>query len=525
MYSFDFGTSNTVVARWNRALGEAETLAVRALSQLEAPYLIPSLLYVEDAARGQVLVGQEVLARGLDNPADPRFFSNFKRGIGSTVQGFMPEIDGVALGFEKVGLWFLQRVIKALSEQDAPVEDVVFTVPVNSFEVYRQWLLESSSDLAAARIQLIDESTAAALGYGLEQGETVLVIDFGGGTLDLSLVQPAAIEEAADGFLIKWGRKIFSGKEKARTPTARVLAKVGRNLGGMDIDTWLADSLARQQKLPSGALLQRVAERLKIRLSSAETATEVYFDEDSLRTARITLDREQLEALLTARGFFGQLDESLDQLLQQARRRDLDIANIDAAILVGGSCRIPAVQQWAIRQLGAERVRSERVFEAVAHGALRVGRGLQVEDFLYHGYGVRYWDHRRSRHGWHPLFKAGQAYPTGNPLELVLGASVSNQPNIELVIGELGDGSDSAEVFFENGRLTLRASTAEQAVRPLNDSDEGRVIAQLEPPGFPGRDRVKVQLRIDAQRQLRITVEDLETRRTLMSDQPVIELR
>ncbi|UFP95521.1 Hsp70 family protein [Gloeobacter morelensis] len=525
MYSFDFGTSNTVVARWNRALAQPETLAVRSLSQVESPPLVPSVLYVQDAGADRVLAGQEVLARGLDNSGDPRFFSNFKRGIGSAVQGFTPALDGVEVGFERVGLWFIRRLIAALRDQGESPDDVVFTVPVNSFELYRQWLLAGCSELEAARIQLLDESTAAALGYGLENGQTVLVIDFGGGTLDLSLVQPAVPEQSPDGFLLKWGRKLFAGKDSApRTPTARVLAKVGRNLGGMDIDTWLADSLARQQKLPKGALLQRVAERLKIRLSSETAATEVFFDEDSLRTCKLTLEREQFEALLAARGFIAQLDESLGKLLQQARQRNLDPEAIDAVILVGGTCQIPAVQNWVVDRFGPAKVRKDKVFEAVAHGALRLGQGLQVEDFLYHAYGVRYWDHRKSRHGWHALFKAGQAYPTTNPVELVLGASVSNQPVIELVVGEMGDGEDT-EVFFEDGRLTIRTSASEQTVRSLNDTDEGRVVARLEPPGFPGRDRVKVQLRVDARRQLRITVEDLQTQQMLLQDQAVIELR
>jgi len=307
---------------------------------------------------------------------------------------------------------------------------------------------------------------------------------------------------------------------------ARVIAKQGRTLGGTDIDTWIADALARQQKLPKGALLQRLAERLKIRLSSVEEATEVYFDEDSLRTAKLTLSREQLEALLAARGFLGQLDESLDRLWQQARQRGLAPEVVDAVLLVGGTCQMPAVRAWAAERFGAERLRSDRVFEAVAHGALTLGTGLTVEDYLYHSYGVRYWDHRRSRHGWHTLFKAGQPYPSTQPVELVFGASVSNQQSVELVIGELGDDSDDTEVFFEDGRLTVRRRGGEEeVVRVLNGSDEGRVIARLDPPGFPGRDRIRVSLRIDERRRLRISVDDLQTQQSLMQDQPVIELR
>ncbi|MBC8122225.1 MAG: Hsp70 family protein [Gemmatimonadaceae bacterium] len=524
MYSLDFGTSNTVIARWNRAEERAETLRVKGLTRPEPPYLLPSLVYVQDAVAGKILAGQEVLDQGLDIAGDPRFFSNFKRAIGSPVQGFLPTLDGEQVSFDQVGIWFIEKILATLRAQGENPDDLVFTVPVNSFEPYRQWLIERCAGLGANRIQVLDESTAAALGYGLGEGQTVLVIDFGGGTLDLSLVQPADPQANPDGFLLKWGRKLFSTRE-ARVPVARVLAKVGQNLGGMDIDTWLADSLARQQQLPNGTLLQRLAERLKIKLSAAESATEVYFDEDTLRTYKLSLEREQLEALLGVRGFLSQLDQALSRLWQQARQRGTGPEIVDAVLLVGGTCRMPIVQSWAADRLGSQKLHSDRVFECVAHGALRLSQGVQVEDFLYHSYGVRYWDHRRSSHAWHPVFKTGQVYPSPTPVDLTLGASVSNQPSIELVIGELGGEQDGTEVFFEEGRLVIRSTQADQSVRPLNDTEEGRTIARLDPPGFPGRDRIRVSLRVDERRTLRISVEDLQTRANIIQDEPVIELK
>jgi molecular chaperone DnaK (HSP70) len=98
-YAIDFGTSNTVVARWNPIAEKAETLSLRGISvrQGQNPDLIPSILYVEDASQNQVLVGQQVRDRGLDIQTDPRFFRGFKRGIGTSVQGFLPEVDGQSI--------------------------------------------------------------------------------------------------------------------------------------------------------------------------------------------------------------------------------------------------------------------------------------------------------------------------------------------------------------------------------------------------------------------------------------------
>jgi molecular chaperone DnaK (HSP70) len=107
-YAIDFGTSNTVVARWNPVTQQAETLSLPGVSLRigQNPDLIPSLLYVEDAQKAQVLVGQQVRDRGLDIQSDPRFFRGFKRGIGTSVQGFLPELDGQQVRFEDAGCWF-----------------------------------------------------------------------------------------------------------------------------------------------------------------------------------------------------------------------------------------------------------------------------------------------------------------------------------------------------------------------------------------------------------------------------------
>jgi molecular chaperone DnaK (HSP70) len=82
VYAVDFGTSNTVVVRWNLATQQPETVSLPGLSQRlgQNPPLIPSLVYVENAAEGKVLAGQTVRDRGFDLSSDPRFFRNFKRG-------------------------------------------------------------------------------------------------------------------------------------------------------------------------------------------------------------------------------------------------------------------------------------------------------------------------------------------------------------------------------------------------------------------------------------------------------------
>ncbi|HEY9640367.1 MAG TPA: Hsp70 family protein, partial [Coleofasciculaceae cyanobacterium] len=353
--------------------------------------------------------------------------------------------------------------------------------------------------------------------------------DFGGGTLDLSLVKLEGTAKGQPqvkpvGFLLKWGKKVLEDSTQ-RPKLARVLAKAGQNLGGADIDNWLVDHFVETQGLPASPLVLRLAERLKIQLSQQPAASEIYFNDETFESYELQLDRDRFTQLLQTHQFFDRLDQSMNQVLQQAQRQGLRADDIDAVLLVGGTAQIPAVKTWVEQYFPLEKIRSDKPFEAIAQGALQISQGMEVKDYLYHSYGIRFWDRRNNCHGWHPIIKQGQPYPMPNPVELMLGASMENQPSIELVMGELGTETGSTEVYFDGDRLITRTSTSNQpTVKPLNDQAGAKTIAQLNPPGYPGSDRIKVLFRVDEARFLRITVEDILTLRTLIEDFPVVQL-
>ncbi|RAQ39405.1 molecular chaperone DnaK, partial [Arthrospira sp. O9.13F] len=254
-------------------------------------------------------------------------------------------------------------------------------------------------------------------------------------------------------------------------------------------------------------------------------ASEVYFNEETFESYELEMTRDRFNEILTQNQFFENLDKAMGQVLQQARRQGIEVGDIDAVLLVGGTVQIPAVQDWVKQYFNPSQIRSEKPFEAISHGALQLSLGTKIEDFLYHSYGVRYWNRRDNCHDWHPIIKSGQPYPMTEAVELLLGASLENQPSIELVIGELGDETGGTEVFFDGDRLVTRSlNTGKATVQPLNDTDTGRSIAKLTPPGNPGSDRIRVQFQIDEQRFLRITVEDILTSQTLLNNQTVVQL-
>ncbi|MGK7951513.1 MAG: Hsp70 family protein [Xenococcaceae cyanobacterium] len=526
-YAIDFGTSNTVITRWNAVTEQAETIKLDGLSQQIAnnPPLIPSLVYIKDGSQGQIISGQAVRDRGLDVSSNSRFFRGFKRGIGAEIQGFLPEIDGITPTFEQIGQWFLADIIARLTASEPNFNSLVLTVPVDSFEAYRYWLTQVCQSLSIEQIRILDEPTAAALGYGAAEKELLLVIDFGGGTIDLSLVQITKQAKSTQGFILKWGKKNLGASSSQRKRTARVLAKAGQNLGGSDIDNWLIDYFVARENIPKSPLTTRLAEKLKIQLSSQTKATEVYFDDENLATYELSLNREQFEQILQEQQFFTQLDELMTQVLNQARRNGVEINDIESVLLVGGTGQIPSVQNWVRQYFPADKILGDRPFEAIAAGALQVAKGIEVRDFLYHSYGIRYWDRKQNRHNWHPIINAGQPYPMARPVELCLGASVENQPSIELIIGELATETAGVEVYFDGDRLvTKKLGSDNTVVKPLNDREGARTLARLNPLGNPGSDRIKLLFSIDDRCYLRVTVEDILTQEILLDNQVLIKL-
>ncbi|ACB51812.1 Hsp70-like protein [Crocosphaera subtropica ATCC 51142] len=528
-YALDFGTSNTVITRVNPVTQQSEIIKLSGLSQQlgNNPPLIPSLVYVEDAKNTNILVGQTVRDCGLDLSNNSRFFRQFKRGIGANIQGFLPELDETSVTFEKIGEWFLNRVIEQLKTESAtPLDSLVLTVPVDSFETYRHWLGNVCQGWNIDQVRLLDEPTAAALGYGTTEEELLLVLDFGGGTVDLSLVKLGSDNlQKNQGFILKWGQK-FLGESKSQKPKiARVLAKAGANLGGSDIDNWLMNYFAKTQDVPVSSLTLRLAERLKIKLSSQEKANEVYFNDETLDSYELALDRDGFESILKEEQFFIKLDELMSQVLQQARRNGIEKNDIDGILLVGGTVQIPAVQTWVKQYFDEDKIKCDRPFSAIAEGALKLAEGFEVKDFLYHSYGIRYWNRRKKCHSWHSIIKSGQSYPMNEPIEIKLGASIENQPSIELIIGELGSETGGTEVYFDGDRLVTRSLGNEQSnVQALNDRDGARTLAKLEPLGMPGSDRIKLEFWVDEQRFLRVSVEDLLTQNSLVENQIVAEL-
>jgi molecular chaperone DnaK (HSP70) len=518
--AIDFGTSNTIVSIVEPDTQTAKTVRFPSISRLfklvnaetDAMEIavIPSLVFIQEP--NQILLGEQVRSQRLGLAQPHRLFKTFKRDLASTIQPPPRRIDGYSYSTKLVAERFLEAIWHQLKHLQIYPTQVIFTVPVGAFEQYLSWFRELATKLEIDKVTVIDESTAAALGYAVEQpGSLVLVIDFGGGTLDLSLVRTVAL----------------NGTEMQ----AEVVAKSDAFLGGEDIDLWIVEDYLQQIGSSREAVgtvgwqnLLELAERLKIRLSSAESATESWLDEATFMSHKLHLNRVRFEEILETHQLLEQLRQALDEVVAIALGKGIQKSQIEQVLLVGGSCLIPAVQQLIVSYFGRQRVKLDKPFEAVAHGALQLNQLTEVKDYLRHSYALRLWDPYSRAHTYFPLFEQGTSYPCERAEPLILQVASEGQTEIRLDIGEVATVAQAEVSYDAQGRMTSAPLRQQETYRSLEDQQHSICVAHLNPPGQIGVDRIAVQFAVTEQRMLIATVRDLLTNKVLIEQGTVAKL-
>ncbi|WP_204140519.1 molecular chaperone DnaK [Halomicronema sp. CCY15110] len=377
----DLGTTNSVVAVME---GGKPTVIANA----EGFRTTPSV--VSYAKNGDRLVGQIAKRGAVMNPENT--FYSVKRFIGRRVDEVGTESTEVAykvltagsslkLDCPQAGKQFAPeeisaQVLRKLADDASKylgetVTQAVITVPAYFNDSQRQATKDAGKIAGLEVLRIINEPTAASLAYGLDKksNETILVFDLGGGTFDVSIL------EVGDG--------VFE-----------VLSTSGdTHLGGDDFDKKIVDSLAEDFQRNEGIdlrkdkqALQRLteaAEKAKIELSSAGQAEInlpfITATQDGPKHLETTLTRAKFEELVS--DLIDRCRIPVEQSLKDAK---LNRENIDEVVLVGGSTRIPAVQEVVKKILGKAPNQTVNPDEVVAIGAAIQGGVLagEVKDIL-----------------------------------------------------------------------------------------------------------------------------------------------
>lgn len=524
--AIDFGTSNTVVAVWDEATQEGVPLHVPDYGQFyqqgnEKVSVVPSLIHY--AADRRRWVGHQVQQQNLS--MSDRTFRWMKRYIAnrSPVQR---RLDGKQISHFEAGKDFLSTVLLfAAQELNLGDEEVAFTVPVEAFEHYENWLTDVAEAAGIRRFRLIDEPSAAALGYGahIQPGDVYLIFDFGGGTLDVAVV------------LIEESEQSQAGRR------CRVLGKAGVDIGGATLDQWLFQDVLKQTgrndidedvRQLSRALLVE-CERVKVRLSDHERADVTVMNPNTGAVLSAEFTRSRFEDLLDENEAFTQIDQTIRRALNGARERGYQEEDIKAVLLVGGSSQIPSVQRTVRRIFGKERVMINRPLDAVARGAAAFVAGVDFYDHIQHNYAIRYLNRQQADYSYRVLVKQGTHYPTDEALaRLTVKASYEGQAQLGLAIFEMGEqrqrnGSAAVELVFDPSgaaRLTSVTPDDEDHRAQFWMNEGSPTFLTAEPPAAQGEARFQVEFSIDGNKRLLMTARDVKTGRVTHRDYPVVKL-
>ncbi|MCX8022512.1 MAG: molecular chaperone DnaK [Syntrophorhabdaceae bacterium] len=361
----DLGTTNSVVAIM-------EGGDPKVIINEEGSRLTPSVVaFTKD---GEILVGQTAKRQAITNPENTIF--SIKRFMGrrfSEVQDEIKtvpykvvadkegnarvEVRGKQYTPQEISAFILQKLKKSAEAYlGQPVEDAVITVPAYFNDSQRQATKDAGRIAGLNVLRIINEPTASALAYGLDKkkDETIAVYDFGGGTFDISILEV--------------GDNVVEVKS----------TNGDTHLGGDDIDqriiNWIVSEFLKDQGIDLSKdrmALQRLkeaAERAKIELSTAlETEINLPFitaDSSGPKHLNMKLRRSELEKLA---------DDIIQKTIEPCRRAmedaKLTANKIDEVVLVGGSTRIPKVQEVVRAFFGKEPHRGVNPDEVVALGA------------------------------------------------------------------------------------------------------------------------------------------------------------
>lgn len=556
-WALDLGTTNSAIARWNHATGQASLVDLPEICRqpdggepLEAPRMIPSAVhFVESRGLADRLGAWRPLARHLflgrtayigrqaldrnRSTHHPAFVPAFKSALGSESSRPVARLGRHAITARMATHAFLRELLAETKRASGRrIRDLVVSAPVSAFETYRAEVQSILEDLGVRRVRFVDEPLAVALGYGLglTADSLVLVVDIGGGTMHAEVV-----------------RLTPRGGEGGHV---QVLAKRGRPLGGHAVDSWVLCDVSERMGYPYDEWADDEDSRFWRRMMLAEACRvkeEVFFKDAATflmappgsmgaASARrpgaslVHLTRARLVEILEAQGFYRSLEECFDEMFNAGA---VSAADLDHVLVVGGSTLLPGVFPLLERRFERRRMRAWQPFEAVAYGAAcfaadRIG----TADFIVHDYAFVTHEPGTGQARHTIVVPRGTRFPTPPAFwrRQVVPTCAAGDPEtvFKLVICEVAraDDGDRRYVWDAAGDLQRLGGEGGQAevVVPLNASSP--TLGYLDPPHQPAdrRPRLDVGFGVNAERWLVATVVDLLTKRELMREEPVVRL-
>lgn len=454
----DLGTSTSALAHV-RPDGNPEIVP-----NADGERLTPSVVFF-DRYEGVKLVGSAAKDGG-----DPeRTVRHIKKHMDDP--SYVVEIDGEKWTPTEISALILAKLRKDCARIIGPIDEVVITVPANFNELARKATV-TAGRLAGLRVKrIVNEPTAAALYYAHTQGVRgrVLVYDLGGGTLDITILD---VQDDRVDILLSEGARHLGGSDFDEI-LLELIAEKYREQNGRDL---ILDPVQRRRLLAA-------AEDTKKRLSKLSVVSEKIATEDyGLAEVELTRDafEDAIRRLLTRTVML--LEQALDTL-------GFATSDIDHVVLVGGSTRIPKVQELLTRHFGKAPVSCGNVDECVALGAaLFAKRARRVSEVCNHSYGTLALIEDAAT-GFSKV-RNSIVIPKNTPIPCSMSQTyITSEDNEELIEVEITQGDDQDPRYVDVvGKIALRV-----------------------PPGRPAGCAVTVSYSYDENQRVRAQVYDEES--------------
>lgn len=419
--AIDLGATNTVIMR-RRWGAQPEFIVINSITrQYRDTPVIPTLLSLKTDTIGAAAYNEESTV------------SNFKKMLLEGNQEGKKYLEKyLSILYQhlkdefKTSRWF------SIFSGSLP-EKLYMTVPIG-FQEYKNSMKEIiKKTMRGVDAELLEEPLAAAIGYQIaeEKDRIIMIIDFGGSTIDIMIV-------------------------RLNINDVHVIAKPDKSLrlGGRDLDIWLAEHLSsllgRKGRTPSEGLLN-IAEEIKIALSDSY---KVPFKWNGIEVASI--DRQDFEEVLDRHGFYTSIDRAISHVLWKAQRVGIKKDKIEAILLTGGSSQIPSFKD-KIASLFPElhkqnEIHSHSPFTAVATGAAIYATRNISDKHLGLAYALKYKTGDEEKPwAYEIVFEKGESFPFEKTFRITPARTLGEQKEIYLELFEVPEHHIARRWERENG--------------------------------------------------------------------------
>lgn len=378
LLGIDFGTSTNYVTKYD--FSKKDAVSVANMGDYGGSNIFENSIYIESDSN--VILGQSANKKGASDPMN--FFKDIKRHISSdNWTQKISHLDNQTLTAKDIATLIFKEIKEKVEKtENRAIDGVVLTVPYSYGDQYRRRLRESAKNAGLKVINIIEEPIAAAVSFGLFNGNTIvkdekiLVFDFGGGTLDITVFN-------------------FSKPNKSHVEIEVLNTSGVKQLGGKDIDEIMIskfksiigvdyDDISNDVELKKyQENLNKLASDQKEILSSEREANiyENFSLNNTTRELEFDLPVDKFNKWLKLNNIIGKIEDALDQSLWDIGKDGLESSDIDKIILAGGSSSIPIINETITNYFNKSPVAQDNLGEMVGRGAGIVA-GISSDDSL-----------------------------------------------------------------------------------------------------------------------------------------------